>query len=94
MTEEEAAASGRRNLLTRALGTKPYTDFRFDSLPLMQGDRLLLCSDGLTVCCDDARISSILCISEEAKEAANALLAAALGAGAPDNVTVAVVDVN
>lgn len=93
MTEKQAGESRVRHLLTRALGTRPYTDFRFDTYTLFAGDRLLLCSDGLTCCVDDERIAALLSAAPDARTAANTLVAAAYGEGAPDNVTVAAISI-
>ena len=93
MTEEEAKVSDRRHLLTRALGTKPYTEFSFDFYPLLEGDRLLLCSDGLTNFCREEEMLSILSLGTSVGDTANRLISATLDAGAPDNVTAIVVDI-
>ena len=62
-------------------------------LPVSPGDRMLVCSDGLTDALTDARIEAELrAASDDAQEAADRLVAAALAAGGTDNVTVVVVD--
>jgi len=81
-----------KHVLTQALGTdesiKPVvTDFALED-----GDRVLLCSDGLHGPLSDAAISEILKSWGEPAQAAGALVAAALAAGGPDNVTVVVAD--
>jgi protein phosphatase len=81
-----------KHVLTQALGTdlaiKPViTDFTLED-----GDRVLLCSDGLHGSISDVAISEILRASADPAEAARALVAAALAAGGPDNVTVVVAD--
>ena len=58
----------------------------------MQGDRLLLCSDGLSDLVDQNEIRRILAKHRRPEEAARALVAAALAAGGSDNVTVALID--
>lgn len=62
--------------------------------PLDPGDRVLLCTDGLTRAVSDARIHALLMASEDPQQIAESLLAAALAARSPDNVTalVAIVD--
>ncbi|OIK26826.1 MerR family transcriptional regulator [Streptomyces malaysiense] len=77
-------------LLSKALGggADPVPDLRLqEPLP---GDRYLLCSDGLTEAVPDARIRELLASSAGPRE----LVAAALAAGAPDNVTCVVADVD
>jgi protein phosphatase len=81
-----------KHVLSQALGTsggiKPViTDFALED-----GDRVLLCSDGLHGPVSDDAISLILKTSGNPAEAARALIAAALAAGGPDNVTVVVAD--
>ena len=77
-------------VLTQALGAidRPVIVHRYD-LDLLAGQRLLLCSDGLVDVVAEAAIESLL----EADDAPARLVSAALEAGAPDNVTVALVEV-
>ena len=93
LTEEDAHLHPRRNLLTRAVGTKPYTEFEFKSHTVVRGDRLLLTSDGLTSCVRDSEIAALLTVIKKTDGAAEALIAAAKSAGGPDNITVTVVDI-
>ena len=93
LTEEDAHFHPRRNLLTRALGTKPYTEFSFERFSLQPGDRLLLTSDGLTSCVRDSEIAALLTAVKKTDEAANALVATAKSKGGPDNITVIIVDI-
>ena len=93
ITKEEARNHPRRNIVTRALGIEP--DVRVDSakLPLIKGDRFLLCSDGLVDEIDDEHIEQILKQHTETQTAADALLQAANDNGGRDNITVIVSDV-
>ncbi len=93
ITKEEARNHPRRNIVTRALGIEP--DVRVDSalLPLIKGDRYLLCSDGLVDEVDDEHIKKILNQHEDAQTAAEALVQAANDNGGRDNITVIVADV-
>ena len=93
ITKEEARYHPRRNIVTRALGIEP--DVRVDSvqLPLIKGDRFLLCSDGLVDEVDDDLIAEILKQHAEPQAAADALVQAANENGGRDNVTVIVADV-
>ena len=79
-----------RHVLSQALGTtKPLAPV-ITNVALQEGDRVLLCSDGLHGPVPDDAISAILTVSGDVAEAARALVAAALAAGGPDNVTVVV----
>lgn len=93
ITEAEARAHPRRNIVTRALGIEPTV--RVDSwlLPVVRGDRFVLCSDGLVDEADDDEILSVLQSSSDPQAAADALCAVAVANGGRDNVTVIVVDV-
>lgn len=90
----EAGRRASRNLITRAVGGGGRSTPTADKwlIPAQTGDRLLLCSDGLTGEVTDQLISAILASSSTAREAAHALLDAALAAGGRDNVTVIVID--
>lgn len=81
------------NVITRAVGfnTEPEPDFWL--LPVAQGSRLLLCSDGLTKEVNDARLRLHLAAGLSPQETAAALVDAALAEGGRDNVTAVVVDV-
>ena len=93
ITKDEARYHPRRNIVTRALGIEP--DVKVDSaqLPLIKGDRYLLCSDGLVDEIDDDEIAAILNSHEDPQDAADALVAAANESGGRDNITVVVADV-
>ena len=94
LTRDQAAEHPQKNLITRALGADENVDVDTTVLPIEAGDRVLLCSDGLSDMVPEARISEIsLESSEDPERAARSLLAAALDAGGNDNITVIVVDV-
>jgi protein phosphatase len=93
ITEDEARHHPRRNIVTRALGIEPTV--RVDSwlLPVVRGDRWVVCSDGLVDEVADEEIHDVLAGTADPQAAAEALVAAALVNGGRDNVTVVVVDV-
>lgn len=92
ITPEEAAASHMSHVVLQAIDaeSEPTPDLVW--LDLRPGDRLLLCSDGLTDLVPDAAILPLLSAGSRS-EAATALVAAALEAGGRDNVTCVVADV-
>ncbi len=92
LTREEAAAHPGKNVLTRNLGFSPETEPSVAELTLQDGDRLLLCSDGLTGPLSEDRIATLLA-EGSAEQALTALIAAANEAGGPDNIGVAVIAV-
>jgi protein phosphatase len=83
---------GLGGYITQALGLDRSIVPDVVHLDLASGDRLLLCTDGLTNMVDDAGVASLLG-KGDVGEAADALVAAALANGGIDNVTVVVVDV-
>jgi protein phosphatase len=94
LTRDQAAEHPQKNLITRALGADEEVDVDTTVLPVEVGDRVLLCSDGLSDMVSESRISEILLESpDDPEQAANSLLSAALDAGGNDNITVVVVDV-
>ncbi len=94
LTRDQAAEHPQKNLITRALGAEEDVAVDTTVLPIEAGDRVLLCSDGLSDMVHEARISEILLDSpEDPERAARGLLAAALDAGGNDNITAIVVDV-
>jgi protein phosphatase len=93
ITVEEARQHPQRSVITRALGSDPNLSVDSFEISVLQGDRLLLCSDGLTGMVDDAHIAEILTGSLDPNQAAEALIEAANEAGGVDNISVIVVDV-
>lgn len=93
LTPAEAAVHPRRNVIMRALGSIDDVDIDTAEVILDAGDRLLLCSDGLTNCLNDATIAALLDDGRDARSAAERLVERANAAGGPDNITVVVVDV-
>ncbi len=93
LTEEEALVDRRRSMITRALGIERNVAVDVITIDLRAGDRLLLCSDGLTTMLRDPAIRTILVDVTEPDDAAGALVAAANDAGGADNITVIVADV-
>jgi protein phosphatase len=94
LTRDEAAEHPQKNLITRALGADEEVDVDTAIVPIEAGDRILLCSDGLSDMVSETGISEILAeYPDDPERAARVLLSAALDAGGNDNITVVVVDV-
>jgi len=93
LSPEEAAHHPRRNVILRALGHVPDLDVDSAEVVLDAGDRLLLCSDGLTNELDDGEIADVLGADAHAQGTADRLVGLANAAGGADNVTVIVIDV-
>ncbi|CAN5228643.1 protein phosphatase 2C domain-containing protein [soil metagenome] len=95
ITAEEAAVHPRRSVLMRVLGDVDAAP-EIDTVVIdtRAGDRWLLCSDGLSSYVSDDKILAILKANDHARDAATRLVKESLDQGAPDNVTVIVVDVD
>ncbi len=93
LSEAEARNHPRRNIITRALGIEPDVRVDWWTLPLIRGDRFVLCSDGLVDEVDDDDISETLTAESDPQLAADLLVKRANEAGGRDNITVIVVDV-
>ncbi|HSZ36892.1 MAG TPA: Stp1/IreP family PP2C-type Ser/Thr phosphatase, partial [Acidimicrobiales bacterium] len=93
MTEAEAAVHPQRHILTRALGVSSEVQTDMWELQLRTGDRVLLCSDGLSNEVGMDEMASILGEVSDPEEAAVQLVDAANEHGGADNITVIVVDV-
>ncbi len=90
----DARTHPHRNVITRALGAGDRQPADAWLRPAERGQRLLVCSDGLTGEVDDGEIAEILGDVASPAAAAALLLRRALDAGAPDNVSIVVVDVD
>lgn len=93
LSPERARSHPERHIVTKAVGTleDPRPDFWL--VPRELGDRLLLCSDGVTTELDDGTIAEALRRPEPAQDVAEQLTARALRAGGRDNITCIVIDV-
>jgi PPM family protein phosphatase len=93
LSREEARHHPRRHVITRALGTGEASAADFWMLPVHDGDRLMVCSDGLTSEVDDDEILQELSVHHAPQDAVDALIRSALRSGGRDNITIIVVDV-
>jgi protein phosphatase len=92
LTYEQAQSSPVRNVITRAVGTEESVTGDIISVPCRGKRWYLLCSDGLSGCVSEARIHSIVGSKLPLKQKADSLIAAAIEAGAPDNITVLIAE--
>ena len=93
ITADEARVHPNRSVITRALGSDPAMYADHFALNIERGDRLILCSDGMSGMLPDGDIELIARQSATAQICTDNLVDAALAAGGSDNVTVVVVDV-
>jgi protein phosphatase len=92
ITEEEARISPHRNVITRSVGGRDYVEVDTGVVEIRQGDRFVLCSDGLHGYLQDSEIPDIIALGGAA--AAEAFIALANERGGSDNITCVVVEVN
>lgn len=91
ITPEEARFHPWRHVLSRCLGREDLHYIDVQELDVANGDRLLLCSDGLTEELADDKIAAYLQSSPLCEKAAFALVEAAKNHGGHDNITVVIV---
>lgn len=95
ITAEEAAVHPRRSVLMRVLGDVDLNpEIDTDIVDTQPGDRWLLCSDGLSGFVSDERVGELLAKHTDAQSAVEALIDETLDEGAPDNVTIVIVDID
>lgn len=90
ITPEEARVHPNRSVITRALGNDPTTTADLYEINVEDGDRLLLCSDGLSSMVEDSRIEEVMNRIADPQRCASALVNEAISEGGLDNVTVIV----
>ncbi len=94
LSETDARRHPWKNVVTRALsgGEDPGVDIR--EIDVRAGDRLLICSDGLSGVLPQARLEALVGLAQPLDDTCRALIDAANEAGGPDNITVAVLKVD
>ena len=93
ITAEEARNHPHSNILLRTVGTERNVDIDIFQVELEEGDRLVLCSDGLWGEVDDAEIEQICTQSDDNRAISRQLVRAAHMGGGKDNITVLVISV-
>lgn len=94
LSDADARRHPWRNVVTRALSGGDDPDVEVADIDLAAGDRLLICSDGLSGVVTTERMQEIVAAGQELEETCRALIAAANDAGGPDNITVAMLQVD
>ena len=90
LTPEQALHHPNRNLITRAVGVEERVESDLFSLHLRRGDRLLLCSDGLSNTLSEEELLQLSRAGQSAKKISHALVNRAVEKGARDNVSAAI----
>ena len=92
LAEEDRERDPRRSMITRAIGLDADIDVDLYPVALEAGDRVMLCSDGLTSMVDEDTIAGVLAADPDPNSAARQLIDAANAAGGADNITVVILD--
>lgn len=93
INREQSLQSEHQNILLRALGREPNVEVELTEVPVTGGDRLLLCTDGLTRMVTDSQMAITLDrFRGDPQRACDRLIETANGHGGPDNITVVVVE--
>ena len=93
ITAEQAEVHPQRSIITRAIGIEPDLEVDLYTVRVADGDRLLVCSDGLTDMVREPDLERLAATTSSGPDAASALVDAANLAGGIDNITVILLDV-
>lgn len=91
MSRKEAMSSEKRGQLTKAIGISDVVQADIDAVGLRPGDRIVLCTDGITEMLSDAEILSIASAGTDMQKTAARLITAANKAGGYDNSAAVVI---
>jgi protein phosphatase len=92
ITRAEARVHFQRNIVLRAMGIESWVDIDTFPLTVEDGDRFIMCSDGLVDEADDDEIETEIRLSTSVQDLADRLVDLANRNGGRDNITVVVVD--
>jgi PPM family protein phosphatase len=92
LSPKDAERHPQRSMITRALGVDHEVEIDLFTYKLLPGDRLVLCSDGLSDVLKPTQIRNALLRVRDPQKAAERLVALAVEGGGPDNITVIVID--
>jgi len=93
LAAEDAERHPQRSIVTRALGVDSEVEVDLITVDVVEGDRILICSDGLSSMLDFDSIAAMLNEESDPQVAAERLVDAANDAGGEDNITVVIVDI-
>ena len=93
ITPEEARNNPKKNIITRAMGSRDEAMPDFFQISLSEGDKILLCSDGLSNMVEDDEIKDIIMENADADETVDSLIERANYYGGNDNISVIVISI-
>ena len=82
-----------RGMILRAVGIQLLVELQATEFPLREGDRILICSDGLSRMVPDKQLLALSRANDSLEKAVDALIAAANAAGGVDNITVELIEI-
>ena len=91
--KEEARFNPHKNKVTRALGVEPDIEVDFFEVKLTKGDRIFLCSDGVSNMMDERTLEEIAGADKELSEICKKLIETAVNNGGKDDATVVMIEV-
>lgn len=92
LSEQEAKKHRLRNIITNALGSSPEVKLDILHFYVEKGDKLLLCSDGISIVVNDEMLLEIIA-KHPVDEAAQILISEANAKGSPDNITAIIIEI-
>ena len=90
--KSQARVHPDKNIITRAIGATADIEADFFEVELQEGDKILLCTDGLTNMVEDEKILDIIRSRESIQEACESLVELANHNGGRDNITVMLIE--
>lgn len=93
ISEKEANSSAIKNVITRSLGARSEVEVDVSEISLADGDRLILCSDGITSVLSDRKIAALATNARKTEYFCEKLITSSSEAGSRDNMTAVVVDI-
>ena len=93
ISEDEARTHPMRNVLTRSVGVEADVTVTRTELPIENGDRILLCSDGLSDLVLPVALLELVQANPDLDDLVSAMVDAANAAGGHDNISVVVVEI-
>jgi len=91
LKKEEVKGHPNKNVVTRALGTRPFVGPDFFEVGIHENDIVLMCTDGLSNMLEDEKIFHIVKSTEDIEEAAKLLIQEANHNGGIDNIGIVIV---
>ncbi|ATL67292.1 hypothetical protein CRH09_14895 [Nocardia terpenica] len=93
LAPDDARTHPHRHILTRALGVAPHVDIAYTGLSCQSGDRLLLCTDGVSTALSPDEMKTLLASQVSPQAVADQLVTRAVDRESADNTTTVVIDV-